>query len=110
MIDERIATLTGGVAVIRVGAATETEMKYLKLKIEDAVNATKAAIEEGVVAGGGVALIRASEKVAQWIAVEKNKNKEYGQREFEIGFNIVLKALESPLKQIAVNAGKDDGS
>lgn len=110
-IDERIAKLSGGVAVIRVGAATETEMKYLKLKIEDAVNATKAAIEEGIVAGGGVALIKAIKEV------EKNskKNKEYtgpfsGTHEFEVGYSIVLKALEAPLKQIAVNAGKDDGS
>ncbi len=109
-LDERIAKLTGGVAVIRVGAATETEMKYLKLKIEDAVNATKAAIAEGIVAGGGVALIKAGEKVGAWIADEKHKSKEYGAREFEIGFTIVLKALESPLRQIAVNAGKDDGS
>ncbi len=108
-IDERIAKLTGGVAVIRVGAATETEMKYLKLKIEDAVNATKAAIAEGVVAGGGVAFIKASQKVAEWLKNEKAKGKAHG-REFEIGFNIVLKSLESPLRQIAINAGKDDGS
>lgn len=109
-IDERLAKLTGGVAVIRVGAATETEMKYLKLKIEDAVNATKAAIEEGVVAGGGVALIKVADKVSAWIQNEKNKSKEYNSHDFEVGFNIVLKALESPLRQIAVNAGKDDGS
>ncbi|OHA26759.1 MAG: chaperonin GroL [Candidatus Taylorbacteria bacterium RIFCSPHIGHO2_02_FULL_46_13] len=109
-LDERIAKLTGGVAVIHVGAATETEMKYLKLKIEDAVNATKAAISEGIVAGGGVALIKVAQKVSEWIKNEKNKNKEYGVREFEVGFNIVLKALEAPLRQIAINAGKDDGS
>lgn len=108
-LDERIAKLTGGVAVIRVGAATETEMKYLKLKIEDAVNATKAAIEEGIVAGGGVALIKASQKAAEWLKSEKAKGKAH-EREFEIGFMIVLKALESPLRQIAINAGKDDGS
>jgi chaperonin GroEL len=102
-LDERIAKLTGGVAVIRVGAATETEMKYLKLKIEDAVAATKAAIEEGIVAGGGVALIKAAEKVVA------GKNTTL-TREEEIGYNIVLKALESPLRQIVVNAGKDDGS
>jgi chaperonin GroEL len=101
--DERIAKLSGGVAVIRVGAATETEMKYLKLKIEDAVNATKAAIEEGIVAGGGVALIQAGEKV------KMGKTTSFA-REFEVGYNIVLKALEAPLKQIAINAGKDDGS
>lgn len=101
-LDERIAKLSGGVAVIRVGAATETEMKYLKLKIEDAVNATKAAIEEGIVAGGGSALIRAGKKIADKIAV--------GSAESRIGYEIVLRALEAPLRQIAQNAGKDDGS
>ncbi|MFA6536264.1 MAG: chaperonin GroEL [Candidatus Paceibacterota bacterium] len=104
-MDERIAKLSGGVAVIRVGAATETEMKYLKLKIEDAVNATKAAIEEGVVAGGGVALIKAGEKAR----VELSKNKTMS-KEAEVGMQIVLKALEAPLRQIAINSGKDDGS
>ena len=108
-IDERIAKLSGGVAVIRVGAATETEMKYLKLKVEDAVNATKAAIAEGVVAGGGTAFIKAGEKVREWIKAGKIKSKEFGTKEFEAGFNIVLKAIEAPLRQIAINAGKDDG-
>ena len=103
-IDERIAKLSLGVAVIRVGAATETEMKYLKLKIEDAVNATKAAIEEGIVAGGGVALIKASQKVQSTM---KSDNMSAEQK---IGYQIVLKALEAPLKQIAMNAGKEDGS
>ncbi|MDE2040848.1 MAG: chaperonin GroEL [Patescibacteria group bacterium] len=101
-LDERIAKLSGGVAVIRVGAATETEMKYLKLKIEDAVNATKAAIEEGIVPGGGVALVRAAAEVA--------RTKKSGTKEYELGYDIVVKALEAPLKQIAMNAGKDDGS
>ena len=105
-IEERIAKLSGGVAVIRVGASTETEMKYLKLKIEDAVNATKAAIEEGVVPGGGTALVKVSQKVR----VEFEKNKTKMTQEEAIGFEIVLKALEMPLKQIAINAGKDDGS
>ena len=109
-IDERIAKLSGGVAVIRVGAATETEMKYLKLKIEDAVNATKAAIAEGIVAGGGVALIKAAQKAKHWIENEKTKAKHETTKEFEVGFSIVVKALEAPLRQIAVNAGKDDGS
>jgi len=104
-IDERIAKLSGGIAVIRVGAATETEMKYLKLKIEDAVNATKAAIEEGIVPGGGVALIKAAQKVSDSLT-----NKKHPSKEFELGYTIVLKALEAPLKQIAINAGKDDGS
>ncbi len=102
-IEERIAKLSGGVAVIRVGAATETEMKYLKLKIEDAVNATKAAIEEGIVPGGGTALAKAAGIVAE------NVNKDLGREEL-IGYRIVLKALEEPLKQIAENAGKDDGA
>ncbi len=102
--DERIGKLSGGVAVIKVGAATETEMKYLKLKIEDAVNATKAAIDEGIVAGGGVAFVRAAEKVRSILM-----SKAIGKEE-EIGASIVLKALEAPLRQIAINAGKDDGA
>lgn len=105
-LEERIAKLTGGVAVIKVGAATETEMKYLKLKIEDAVNATKAAIEEGIVPGGGVALVKAAEKVR----AKGLKSPGYFEGEFNVGVNIVLKALEMPLRQIAINAGKDDGS
>ena len=103
-IEERIAKLSGGVAVIRVGAATETEMKYLKLKIEDAVNATKAAIDEGIVLGGGVALVKAAEKVRS--SFEKKETND----EFKVGYEIVLNACEMPLKQIAVNSGKGDGS
>jgi chaperonin GroEL len=102
-IQERIGKLSGGVAVIRVGAATETEMKYLKLKIEDAVNATKAAIEEGIVAGGGSAFIRAARSV-------REKRETLLSHETKLGYDIILKALEAPLKQIAINAGKDDGS
>lgn len=102
-IEERIAKLSGGVAVLRVGAATETEMKYLKLKIEDAVNATKAAIEEGIVPGGGTALARAAK------VVEARADKNLDRDEL-IGYRIVLKALEEPLKQIANNVGKDDGA
>lgn len=102
-LEERIAKLSGGVAVLRVGAATETEMKYLKLKIEDAVNATKAAIEEGIVPGGGSALARAA------ALVEAKMDKNLGRDEL-IGYRIVLKALEQPLKQIATNVGKDDGA
>jgi chaperonin GroEL len=101
---ERIAKLSGGVAVIRVGAATETEMKYLKLKIEDAVNATKAAIEEGIVPGGGTSLARAAS------IVEGSIEKKNLSREEMIGYNIVLKALEVPLKQIVDNTGKHDGA
>ena len=100
-IDERIAKLTGGVAVVRVGAATETEMKYLKLKIEDAVNATKAAIEEGVVAGGGSSLIHTAKKIA---------GKKLANEEEQIGYDIVVRSLEAPLRQIAENAGKEDGA
>ena len=104
-LEERLAKLTGGVAVIRVGAATETEMKYLKLKIEDAVNATKAAIEEGVVAGGGTALVRAAQKIEENFA----KTKEKMTADERIGYEVVLKALEMPLRQIAQNAGFDPG-
>ena len=103
-IEERIAKLAGGVAVIRVGAATETEMKYLKLKIEDAVNATRAAIEEGIVPGGGTSLARAAG------VVEAAMSKQDLSTEEMVGYQIVLKALEKPLKQIADNTGKDDGA
>lgn len=102
---ERIGKLSGGVAVLRVGAATETEMKYLKLKIEDAVNATREAIKEGIVPGGGTALIKAAAKVAS-----SRGKKSAASAEEEVGYQIVLRALEVPLRQIAVNAGKDDGS
>jgi chaperonin GroEL len=104
-LEERLAKLSGGVAVIRVGAATETEMKYLKLKIEDAVNATKAAIEEGIVPGGGTALAKASAKVRE--SFEKGKDKMDAAR--RVGYEVVLKALEMPLRQIAMNAGVDAG-
>ncbi len=102
-LEERIAKLSGGVAVIRVGAATETEMKYLKLKIEDAVNATKAAIEEGIVPGGGTSLAKA----ASIVEGRMDKNLE---RDELIGYRIVLKALEEPLKQLAYNVGREDGA
>lgn len=105
--EERLAKLSGGVAVIRVGAATETEMKYLKLKIEDAVNATKAAIEEGIVAGGGVALVRVSQKLNE--KLKEYKEKERLSMEERIGYAILLLALEKPLRQIAENAGEDPG-
>ncbi len=104
-LEERIAKLTGGVAVIKVGAATEMEMKYLKLKIEDAVNATRAALEEGIVPGGGTSLTRAAAIVEKDILSKKNL-----EREELVGYNIVLKALEMPLRQIADNTGKIDGA
>lgn len=103
-LEERIAKLTGGVAVIKVGAATETEMKYLKLKIEDAVNATKAAIEEGVVAGGGTALVQAAAVVGQKLVADK-----FDTREERMGYEIVLNACEWPLRQIGTNSGYGDG-
>jgi len=103
--EERLAKLSGGVAVIRVGAATETEMKYLKLKIEDAVNATKAAVEEGIVPGGGTALVKAAQKVAESFAKQKDKM----PADIRVGYEVVLKALEMPLRQIAQNAGVDAG-
>lgn len=101
-IEERVAKLSGGVAVIRVGAATETEMKYLKDKIDDAVKATKAAMEEGIVPGGGTALA----KVARIIAGKGGKL----TPDQKAGYDIVVRALEQPLRQIALNCGKDDVS
>ncbi|MEK7116835.1 MAG: chaperonin GroEL [Patescibacteria group bacterium] len=103
-IDERIAKLSGGVAVIRVGAATETEMKYLKLKIEDAVAATKAAIAEGIVAGGGSAFIRVIKKM------RGEKARDFATPEIALGYDIVLRSLEAPLRQIVLNTGNADGS
>ncbi len=100
-LQERLAKLSGGVAVIRVGAATEAEMKYKKDKIEDALNATRAAIEEGIVPGGGAALIKASYLIDE--ILEENLSEEE-----KIGVKIVKKALESPLRQIAENAGIKD--
>lgn len=104
-LEERIAKLSGGVAVIKVGAATETEMKYLKLKIEDAVNATKAAIEEGIVPGGGTSLV----KVSATLNKDYLPKKKFGE-EKKLGYEIVIRALESPLRQIVDNAGSIDGS
>lgn len=98
-LQERLAKLAGGVAVIRVGAATETEMKEKKDRVEDALNATRAAVEEGIVPGGGVALVRASKSI----------DKLAGQVDGEemVGVNIVKKSLENPLREIACNAGWD---
>ena len=96
-LQERLAKLSGGVAVIKVGAATEIEMKDKKLRIEDALSATKAAVEEGIVAGGGVALVNAIAPVAKLVDEVEGDEK--------TGVRIVLKALESPIRQIAANAG-----
>ena len=98
-LQERLAKLSGGVAVIKVGAATETEMKEKKLRIEDALNATRAAVEEGIVAGGGTAYINVIEKVSALAPQVEGDEK--------TGVKIVLKALEEPLRQIADNAGFD---
>ena len=89
--------MAGGVAVVKVGAATETEMKEKKLRIEDALAATKAAVEEGIVAGGGVALINAIPAVEKLLDTD--------DADYKTGVNIVLKALEEPVRQIAANAG-----
>lgn len=97
-LQERLAKLTGGIAVIEVGAVTETEMKAKKFKVEDAMHATKAAVEEGIVVGGGVALIRAAELL---------QASNFSDPDEQTGRNIVLKALEEPLRVIASNAGRD---
>ena len=96
-LQERLAKLAGGVAVVKVGAATEIEMKEKKLRIEDALAATKAAVEEGIVAGGGVALVNAINSVKELLNITEGDEK--------TGVNIVLKALEAPIRQIAANAG-----
>jgi len=102
-LEERVAKLSGGVAVISVGAATETEMKYLKDKIDDAVKATKASIEEGIVPGGGSAFAKVAKKLASADLGKMSMDE-------KAGFDIVVHALETPLAQIAVNAGKDDAA
>ena len=109
-LQERLAKLVGGVAVIKVGAATETEMKYVKMKIEDAVEATKAAVEEGIVAGGGTALLKANAIVAKEFADGKIKAPGEFTKEYEVGFEILLRAIEEPLRQIVANAGKHEGA
>ncbi len=106
-LEERVAKLSGGVAVIRVGAATETEMKYLKDKIDDAVKATKASIEEGIVPGGGTALVKVAKALAK--AGEGKAGQDMSADE-KAGYDIVVRALEQPLRQIALNCGKDDVS
>ena len=96
-LQERLAKLAGGVAVIRVGAATETEMKESKLRMEDALNATRAAVEEGIIAGGGSAYIHATKEVAKLADTLEGDEK--------TGAKVILKALEAPLYYIADNAG-----
>jgi chaperonin GroEL len=99
-LQERLAKLVGGVAVIKVGAATESEMKEKKARVEDAMHATKAAVEEGIVAGGGVALLRAQKALDKAAKGEKNEDR-------QIGVRIVHRALEEPIRQIANNAGME---
>ena len=107
-LQERLAKLVGGVAVIRVGAATETELKEKKARVEDAMNATRAAVEEGIVAGGGVALLRAAKALDKFKIFEPNKDGEVtGDLDEQIGVTIVRRALEEPLRQIVQNAGKE---
>jgi chaperonin GroEL len=98
-LQERLAKLVGGVAVIKVGAATETEMKEKKARVEDAMHATRAAVEEGIVAGGGVTLVKAAKVL--------DKFKAEGDSDEQIGVNIIRRAVEEPLRQIAANAGKE---
>jgi len=105
-LQERLAKLSGGVAVIKVGAATEIEMKQKKFKIEDAVSATKAAIEEGIVAGGGVALLNAATKIVNAEEKDKDYGKEFGDE--RKGFELVINSLQEPTRIIARNANKGD--
>src|SRR5947208_5038191 len=102
-LQERLAKLVGGVAVIKVGAATETEMKEKKARVEDAMHATRAAVEEGIVPGGGVALVRAAKALDKFRANEEGE----GDADEQIGVTIVRRALEEPLRQIVSNAGKE---
>lgn len=101
-LQERLAKLVGGVAVIKVGAATETEMKEKKARVEDAMHATRAAVEEGIVPGGGVALVRAAKALEKFQIGDGD-----GDPDEQIGVNIVRRALEEPLRQIVQNAGKE---
>jgi chaperonin GroEL len=102
-LQERLAKLVGGVAVIRVGAATETELKEKKARVEDAMHATRAAVEEGIVPGGGVALVRAAKALEKFRANAEGE----GDADEQIGVTIVKRALEEPLRQIVQNAGKE---
>ncbi|HEY2973915.1 MAG TPA: chaperonin GroEL [Pyrinomonadaceae bacterium] len=107
-LQERLAKLVGGVAVIRVGAATETELKEKKARVEDAMNATRAAVEEGIVAGGGVALIRAAKALDKFKVFQTNEDGvSEGDEDEQIGVNIIRRALEEPLRQIVQNAGQE---
>ena len=107
-LQERLAKLVGGVAIIRVGAVTETELKEKKARVEDAMNATRAAVEEGIVPGGGVVLIRAAKALEKFKLFETDKDGEVlGDEDEQVGVNIVRRALEEPLRQIVANSGKE---
>src|SRR5438270_461885 len=107
-LQERLAKLVGGVAVIKVGAAAETELKEKKARVEDAMHATRAAVEEGIVPGGGVALIRAAKALDKFRIFEPDEDGEVsGELDEQIGVTIVKRALEEPLRQIVQNAGKE---
>ena len=104
-LQERLAKVVGGIAIIRVGAATETELKEKKARVEDAMHATRAAVEEGIVPGGGVVLIRAAKVLDKFTPF--NDDERAGDPDEQIGVNIVKRALEEPLRQIVANAGKE---
>jgi chaperonin GroEL len=106
-LQERLAKLLGGVAIIRVGAATETELKEKKARVEDAMHATRAAVEEGIVPGGGLVLIRAAKALNKFKFFENHEGETNGDADEQIGVNIVKRALEEPLRQIVANAGKE---
>jgi chaperonin GroEL len=106
-LQERLAKLVGGVAVIRVGAATETELNEKKARVEDAMHATRAAVEEGIVPGGGVVFIRAAKVLDKFKLFDDNEDEPAGDPDEQIGVNIVKRALEEPLRQIVSNAGKE---
>lgn len=107
-LQERMAKLVSGVAIIRVGASTELELKEKKARVEDAVHATRAAVEEGIVPGGGVVLIRAAKALNKFTLFETDKDGETsGDDDEQIGVNIVKRALEEPLRQMVTNAGKE---
>jgi chaperonin GroEL len=114
-LKKRLAKLSGGVAIIKVGAATEAELTYLKHKTDDALAATKAAVEEGIVIGGGTALLRATNEVYKKYLAKLNKRERLETAainkmdlEYDSGFALLVKALEGPARQIVLNAGQDD--
>jgi chaperonin GroEL len=114
-LKKRLAKLSGGVAIIKVGAATEAELTYLKHKTDDALAATKAAVEEGIVIGGGTALLRATNEVYKKYLAKLNKRERLETAainkmdlEYNSGFALLVKALEEPIRQIVLNAGQDD--